>query len=368
MMASLHRLHTLVIKELLSYFRDPRTRLILIGPPLIQLLVFSFAVTLEVRNVDVAVLDLDTGPHGARFVEHLHTADFTAGVIRVHSGEELEALIDERKVLLGVSLPIDFSRKISNGQSVSLQLLLDGRRANAAQVASAYIAGIAAIYNARVLPEVSRAGSTIRHWFNPNLEYAWFIVPSLSGVLALLIAMLVTALSIARERELGTFEQLLVSPFSATEIILGKSLPAVLIGAVLGTVMVLAGVLIFRVPFTGSPALLAMTLPLFILSGVGIGLTVSAISKTQQQAILGAFAIIVPVVLTSGFATPVENMPHWLQIVSTANPLRWYLVIVQGLFLKSLPAIEVWRNLLPLFCIAAVSLSVAVVFVRRKLE
>ncbi len=368
MMASLHRLRTLVIKELLSYLRDPRTRLILIGPPLMQLLIFSFAVTLEVRNVDVAVLDLDTGRHGALFVERLEAATFTADVLVVHSGKELEQLIDERKVLLGLSVPVNFSRKINNGELVKLQLLLDGRRANAAQVASSYVASIAFAYGSQLMPIILRPALEVRHWFNPNLLYTWFIVPSLSGVLALLIAMLVTALSIARERELGTFEQLLVSPISATEIIIGKSLPAVLIGAVLGTVMVLAGVLIFRVPFTGNPALLAITLPLFILSGVGIGLSVSAISTTQQQAILGAFAIIVPVVLTSGFATPVENMPEWLQVVSTANPLRWYLVIIQGLFLKSMPAGEVFRNLLPLFCIAVVSLSFAVVIVRRKLE
>ena len=368
MMASLHRLRTLVIKELLSYLRDPRTRLILIGPPLMQLLIFSFAVTLEVRNVDVAVLDLDTGRHGVRFVERLDAATFTANVLMVHSNEELEVLIDERKVLLGLSVPVDFSRKISNGDAVKVQLLLDGRRANAAQVASSYVASIASAYSSQLMPETLVKGIEVRHWFNPNLLYLWFIVPSLSGVLALLIAVLVTALSIARERELGTFEQLLVSPISATEIIIGKSLPAVLIGAVLGTVMVLAGVLIFRVPFTGNTALLAITLPLFILSGVGIGLSVSAISKTQQQAILGAFTIFIPVVLTSGFATPVENMPEWLQIMSTANPLRWYLVIIQGLFLKSLPAAEVFRNLFPLFCIALVSLSVAVVLVRRKLE
>ncbi len=368
MMASIHRLKTLVVKELLSYLRDPRTRMILIGPPLIQLLVFSFAVTLEVRNVDIAVLDLDTGRHGVELVEHLDAAAFTSSVLLVQSARQLEALIDERKVLLGVSVPVDFSRKIINGDTVSLQLLLDGRRANAAQVSSSYVASVASAYSQQIGTQTQRTGILVRHWFNPNLLYAWFIVPSLSGVLALLIAMLVTALSIARERELGTFEQLLVSPFSATEIIIGKSLPAVLIGAVLGTVMVLAGVLIFRVPFTGNPVLLAITLPLFILSGVGIGLTVSAISTTQQQAILGAFAIIVPVVLTSGFATPVENMPQWLQLVSVANPLRWYLVIVQGLFLKSLPAAEVFRNLLPLMCIAVASLSLAVVIVRRKLE
>ncbi|ASJ72662.1 ABC transporter permease [Granulosicoccus antarcticus] len=368
MMASLSRLQTLVIKELLSYLRDPRTRLILIAPPLMQLLIFSFAITLEVRNVKVAVLDLDAGDYGTRLVQQLDATPFITDVILTRSIKELGAMIDERKVLLGLVVAADFSREIGRGNPTGVQLLLDGRRANAAQVASGYVTSIVAALASDVMPKTVQAGLRVRHWFNPNLLYSWFIVPSLSGVLALLIAMLVTALSIARERELGTFEQLLVSPISATEIIIGKSLPAVLIGSVLGTVMVLVGILIFQIPFTGNPALLAVTLPLFILSGVGIGLSVSAISKTQQQAILGAFAIIVPVVLTSGFATPVENMPQWLQFLSIGNPLRWYLVIVQGLFLKALPAVDVFRNLLPLLCIAGVSLSVAVVLVRRRLE
>lgn len=368
MNASLHRLATLVIKELLSYLRDPRTRLILIGPPLVQLLVFSFAATLEVGNVDIAVFDRDAGRGGDELVERLGAASFVGEMTRVGGAAELRTLIDERRVLMALSIPEDFSRDLAKGAPATLQLLLDGRRANAAQVASGYVAAIVAELGAELAPQAVRAGVAVRHRYNPNLAYRWFIVPSLSGLLALLIALLVTALSIARERELGTFEQLLVTPLSPIEIIIGKSLPAVLLGALLGALMVLAGVWLFGIPFTGNLAMLALALPLFILSGVGIGLSVSAVSQTQQQAILGAFTVVVPVVLTSGFATPVENMPIWLQTLSLANPLRWYLVIVQGSFLKALPPLEVLRNLVPLLAIAAVSLGTAVVFVRGRLE
>jgi ABC-2 type transport system permease protein len=190
------------------------------------------------------------------------------------------------------------------------------------------------------------------------------MVPGLSGVLALLIAMLITSLSIARERELGAFDQLLVSPLSPSEFIIGKSVPALLIGAALGILMILAGVYLFRIPFTGSAFILLFSLCVFILGGVGIGLSVSAVCQTQLQAILGAFALIVPIILTSGFATPVSNMPYWLQTVSLANPLRHYLVI----FLKALPPSDVLANTLPLIAIATVTLSFATWIVRGRLH
>jgi len=371
--ASLARLRTLIVKELWSYLRDPRMRTILIGPPLAQLLIFSFALTLDVSNVDIAVVSHDAGIAGAEFIEAIGASDFVGELQVVERAASLEKLINEGRVLVGMHLPQDFSASILRGESGTAQVLLDGRRANAAQVAYSYISVVATDVGVRVQASVDRVSEPlptvqIRHWFNPTLNYRWFIVPSLSGVLALLISLLVTALSIARERELGTFDQLLVSPISPTEIIIGKSIPALLIGAALGTIMILAGVFLFRVPFTGNAPMLALALLLFILAGVGIGLSVSAVSQTQQQAILGAFALIVPVVLTSGFATPVTNMPHWLQVVSLANPLRHYLVIVQGSFTKSLPAGDMLANTLPLMLIAIVTLSFATWIVRRRLE
>jgi ABC-2 type transport system permease protein len=208
----------------------------------------------------------------------------------------------------------------------------------------------------------------VRHWFNPNLTYRWFIVPSLAGILATFITLLVTALSIARERELGTFDQLLVSPCTPGEIIVAKMVPALLIGTVLAGVMVTAGILAFRVPFTGSLPLLLLSLIVFILSIVGIGLMISSVCATQQQAILGTFAVGVPTVLMSGFATPVENMPVVLQWAAEAIPLKHFLVIVQGSFMKGLPPAEVLANAWPMALIAVVTLGVATVFVRSRLQ
>jgi len=208
----------------------------------------------------------------------------------------------------------------------------------------------------------------VRHWFNPNLVYRWFIVHGLAGILALFSSLMITSLSIARERELGTFDQLLVSPSSTPEIIISKSLPALAIGTVLGLLMIASGVWLFQIPFTGSFWSLLASLALFILSVVGIGLMISAVSATQQQAILGAFAVGVPAVLMSGFATPVENMPVLLQWLAQAIPLTHFLIIVEGSFLKAMTFRDIFASLWPLAVIALVTLTMATVFVRGRLQ
>ncbi|HSG64141.1 MAG TPA: ABC transporter permease, partial [Gammaproteobacteria bacterium] len=358
-------------KELLSYLRDPRSRVTLIGPPLMQLLIFSYAVTLDVSNVRLGVLDEDAGRASHELVQRLDGAAFVDELVFVASEAELAELIDRREVLAGLRFPADFSRNVSAQRPAIAQVVLDGRRANAAQITMGYLNTVAATMGAELRQRETGAAisrTEVRHWFNPNLIYRWFVVPSLSGILAMLIALLVTALSIARERELGTFDQLLVSPAAPIEIVIGKTVPALVIGTVLGSVMIAAGVLLFRIPFTGSAPWLLSGLVLFILSMVGIGLMLSSICRTQQQAILGTFSIGVPLVLISGFATPVENMPDWLQIVATASPLKYYLIIVRGSFLKALPPTDLIANMWPMALIALVTLSSAVVFVKRNLQ
>ncbi|MEZ5560412.1 MAG: ABC transporter permease [Pseudomonadales bacterium] len=368
----LYRLAILVAKELMSYLRDPRTRVILIGPPLMQLVIFSFAATLEVRNVDIAVLDQDTGPLSQTFMDRVSAASFVGHIVPVTDVTRLQELIDRREVLLGLRFAPDFSRSIEVGQAAVVQVLIDGRRANAGQITLSYLAVVAAqlgteLHEQRLGVRIADPVLT-QHWFNPNLIYQWFIVPGLSGVLAMMIALVVTALSIAREREMGTFDQLLVSPMTPLEIIIGKTIPALIIGAVLASLMIAAAVLLFRVPFSGSFGLLFLSLLLFMLSVVGIGLMVSSVCRTQQQAILGAFMTAVPLILISGFATPVENMPWWLQYAAEANPLKHYLLIIQGSFLKAFPLQEMLANSAPMALIALVTLSVATLFVKSRLQ
>lgn len=365
---SLTRLRAQFIKEMLSLLRDPRSRLIVFVPPLLQLLVFAFAATLEVRNVDIAVRDQDSGRGSHELLLRLDSAQFIHRVRRVDNRAELRALLDGGKVIAALDIPPDFSRKLVAGQPAPVQVLLDGRRSNAGQIALGYLSAIVADMGAETGTAAIASPVAVRHWFNPNLVYRWFIVPGLTGILALFSALLITALSIARERELGTFDQLLVSPTSTLEIILSKSLPALAVGTLLGLLMVVAATTLFMIPFTGSFLLLLFGLVLFILAVVGIGLMISAFSQTQQQAILGAFAIGVPAVLMSGFATPVENMPLFLQWLAQAIPLTHFLIIIEGSFLKSMPPSDILASLWPLALIAAITLTLATVSIRGRLQ
>jgi len=367
------RLAAQVVKELLSLVRDPRSRFVLIGPPLLQLFVFSFAATLDVTNVSIAVLNDDAGRWSQELVQRVQGAGFVGELEFVRTPAELEDRVEQRQAIAAIRFPADFSRDIGRGRPAQAQVILDGRRANSSQITFAYLDTIAERLGAELRADGRVAAGSgpapaLRHWFNPNLIYLWFIVPSLSGILAMLIALIVTSLSIARERELGTFEQLLVSPAHPVEIIVGKTVPALLIGTLLGTVMIAAGVFVFRIPFAGSAPLLLGSLMLFILSMVGIGLTVSSVCQTQQQAILGTFSVAVPTVLISGFTTPVENMPDWLQFIAQASPLKYYLVIVRGSFLKAMPPADILANAWPMAVIAVVTLSAAMVIVRRRLH
>lgn len=363
------RLRAQFIKEVLSILRDPRSRMVVFVPPIFQLLVFAFAATLEVRNIELAVYNQDHGRWSVEYLQQLHGAGFVSRIHQAQSQQHLGQMLERGEVIAALSFPADFSRAISAGEPASVQVLVDGRRSNAGQISLAYLNRIAASVNAQTQHELSvPEPAAVRHLFNPNLIYRWFTVPGLTGILALFSALLITSLSIAREREMGTFDQLLVSPTTTTEIILAKSLPALLIGTLLGLVMIAAGVFLFGIPFTGSFGWLLLSLILFILSVVGIGLMLSAISMTQQQAILAAFAVGIPAVLMSGFATPVENMPQVLQWLAQLIPLTHFLIIVEGSFLKGLPTRDVLHSLWPLACIAATCLGAAVWLVRGRLQ
>ncbi len=366
---ALPRLRAQFIKEVLSLLRDPRSRMVVFVPPILQLLVFAFAATLEVRNVDIAVHDQDAGRWSHELELRLDSAQFIHRVLRVDSSADLHRLIESGKVIAALDVPADFSRRVAAGDTAPVQVLVDGRRSNSGQIAVGYLSAIVSDMAADSGAGIALSSpAAVRHWFNPNLVYRWYIVPGLTGILALFSALLITSLSIARERELGTFDQLLVSPTSTPEIIISKSLPALAVGTALGLFMIAAAVFVFGIPFTGSFALLLVGMLLFILSVVGIGLMISAVSATQQQAILGAFAIGVPSVLMSGFATPVENMPILLQWLAQAIPLTHFLIIIEASFLKAAPPGDILASLWPLVLIAAATLVMATIAIRGRLQ
>jgi ABC-2 type transport system permease protein len=365
------RLKALIIKELLAVLRDPKGRMILIGPPILQLFVFSYAATLEVRNVDVMALNRDAGRWGYELVQRLDGAPTFRRIEHTQSTAALHDAINRQRVIAAIHIGPTFSRDIEAGRSADVQIILDGRRSNASQIVGGYLSQIIASVAAETPAGRQAAPSSVtvipRNWFNPNLIYQWFMVPSLVANIALLIGLVVTALSVARERELGTFDQLMVSPLRTHEILIGKLAAPMLIGLFHVSVYITAAVFFFGVPLRGSLILLYGSAIFYLASVVGLGLFISSLSKTQQQAILGAFLFMVPATLLSGFATPIENMPEWLQPLTLINPLRYFLVIVKGVFLKDLPLSEIASNTLPLAIIAAFTLGTAAWLFRRRL-
>lgn len=364
------RLLAVILKELRAAVRDPKARFTIIVPPFIQLFVFTFAATLEVNNVDVGVLDRSGGAYAAEFTARIAGSTNFDQVVRLRSYEELEQAIDRQQVLAAIVFPSDVDRQFVAGRSSTVGLVLDGRRMNASQAVAGYVQRIAAGIGADLVPGTREPpmGSIVTHWFNPNLEYRWFILPGLLVIISAVSGLAVTAQTVARERELGTFDQLMVSPLRTHEVLVGKMVPPLLIGLLNATVYLLAARFVFGVPFTGSLVAFYTSLVVFLLALIGIGMFISSLSKTQQQAFLGAFFVTVPLTLLSGFATPVDNMPEWLQMISVANPARWFFVISEGLFLKSLPAAEVFANTFPLLIIAVLTLSAAAWLFRARME
>ncbi len=366
------RLKALIVKEFLAILRDPKSRAILIGPPIVQLLVFSYGATLEVKNVDILVLNRDSGKWSQELVQRINAAPTFRSVTQVRSPAAMRASIDMQRAIAAVYIGPTFSRDIEARVPADLQIVLDGRKSNASQIVAGYLQQI--VYGvAAEAPSGQRSAATTtrvvpRNWFNPNLIFQWFMVPNLVVSIALMIGLIVTALSIARERELATFDQLMVSPLRTHEIVIGKVVPPMIIGMVHITIYILAAVLVFAVPLRGSVLLLYGSALFYLLAVVGVGLFISSLCMTQQQAILGAFLFMVPATLLSGFATPIANMPEWLQPVTLLNPMRYFLVVVEGVFLKDFPLRAVAVETFPLALIAVVTLTAASWLFRRRIE
>lgn len=360
---SLRRIWAILCKELLVLFYNRTSRLMLIVPPLAQIVIFGWAATMEVRNVTFAVFNRDHGVWSTRVCQTISGSPTFVRMIEVHSDEEVQDCMDRGRTLFCLVFDERFSRDLEAGREARLQVLLDGRRANASQLAVYYLTTIIQTFTAAQANPLSVA---VRSWFNPNLDFQWFFLPNLIGMLTYMLGLVVTGLSVAREREVGTFDQLLVTPSTSTEIALAKLMPGCITGCVHGTIFLVITVFGFGVPFTGSVLLLYLSLLVFALASGGMGLMVSSLCATQQQAFLGAFTIGVPSILISGVVTPVNNMPIFLQYVSELVPLRHFAVLCQGVFLKDISPAAAALQLGKIGLICLVSVSVAVWMFRRR--
>lgn len=364
------RLVAIVIKEAWALLRDPRSRMVLIVPPLMQLLIFTYALTMEVRNVDIAVVNQSNGAHAAELIARIDGSPNFRHVLRLTSRAEAHALIDRQTVIVALFIPPDFDARVNRGEQATVGAILDGRRSNAAQIVGSYLGQIAGAMGAELEPgaRMPAQGSVVTHWFNPSLEFVWFNVPALTVIIVATTVLAQTAQSVAREREMGTFDQLMVSPLRVHEILIGKMAPPLIIGLIEVVVYYLAARLVYGVPFVGSFALFLFAQLIFMLSMVGIGMFISSASATQQQAFLGSFIVVIPITLLSGFASPVENMPDWLQALTYLNPARYALELTLGLYLKDMPLVFAAERLWPLLLIGVVTLAAAAWLFRARME
>lgn len=371
MRAMLQRVVALVAKELLALLRDPASRAVLIGPPIIQLIVFGYAATFELKNVPFVVYNQDQGQVSREFVARFAGSPSFKLLQSVHDEHALEQAIDNKSALMAMDIGPNFSSELERGRPARVQIILDGRDSNTAAIAMGYVQSIITRFNRAELARQSmKPPATVlleRAWFNPNLDSRWFIVPGICGILTLLISMLTTGLSVAREREMGTFDQLLVTPMPPAEILLGKALPGFLVGTAEGSLIIFMAVFWFHVPFTGSLIGLYLGLLCFLFSSVGIGLMISSLAVTQQQGLLGVFLFMVPAIVLSGFATPIANMPQAVQYITLLDPLRYFLIVLRASFLEGGGTSLFWPEYWPLLTIGVVSMIVAASLFRRRL-
>jgi len=366
------RILALIRKEFLSIWHDPRSRVIIVAPPFIQLLIFAHAATMEVRNIDMAVLDKSNTVQSRDLISEFAHSRWFRTIIPVQTENQLAGLVENQKVQIGLIMNTDFSKNLLKKKPTDVQVIVDGRQTNVASIANGYAAEIVSQYENEHFPKnyksTPRINLQVRNWFNPNLIFLWYTVISLVTILATTIGLILTSLSIAREREMGTFDQLIVSPLTAFEILVGKTVPPLLLSITMASIMSYIIVHLFKVPFVGSIVLFYFGIFFYLLSIVGIGLFISSICKTQQQAVLGAFTFQMPAILLSGYISPIEDMPKFFQYMTVINPFRYFLVIMKGLFLKNMPFSDVLHNLIPLMLIAVFTLSLASWTFKRNLD
>ena len=374
------RIYHLLLKEFLQLKRDKSARFRLLVPPVIQMLLFGYAATFEVFNVATVILDQDqTQESRALVADFVHSSRFK--LVAVATGRrQVQDAVESSTAQVGIVVPQGFSDLLRKGQSAPLQVLVDGTNSNTALIALGYVNMIAAQFSqdhATDLAERTQGikGSKLvqvtiaqRPWYNPDFNGRWFFVPGLIATITLVMLVNLTAFAVFREREVGTLEQIMVSPIRPAEFILGKTVPFFVVGLGIAGLISIAGILWFHIPFVGNPLVFVFGTMLYLLSLLALGLLISTICSTQQQAFATNFFVVNPLFTLSGFSFPISSMPEVLQWLTYINPLRYYLVVIRGTFLKGIGIAILWPDFLAMAIIAAVLLTVSVLRFRKSLE
>lgn len=367
------RIRALLKKEFRQLLRDPKTKRFVFGAPIVQLLLFGYAVNTDVKDLATYVVDHDRTPQSRELQETLVAGGYFTIVGGSERLQDMEQAIDAGDASAGIVIPRGFARDLSAGRGAKVQIIVDGTSSNTATVAQGYATRIIQDYGAQYAAAHGAAlpgGADLRAraWYNPGLVSSVYNVPAVAGVLLMFMCLVLTALNVVRERELGTLEQLMVTPIDATELILGKTIPVAIIAFIDLVLIVAVALLWFDIPFRGNPLELVLAASLFILASLGAGLFISTISRTQQEAFMAMFLLLLPAVILSGFMYPVSTMPPFFQVVTLLNPLRHFLEIVRAIFLKGEGAIELWPQMLAMGVMAVGVFWLATRRFKRRLE
>jgi ABC-2 type transport system permease protein len=376
----LGRIYHLLLKEFLQLRRDRSARFRLLVPPIIQMLLFGYAATFEVFNVATVILDQDhTQESRALVADFVHSSRFQR-VAAASNRRDVQDAVESSTAQVGVVVPQGFSELLRKGQTAPLQVLVDGTNSNTALIALGYVGQICGSFGqSYALDLAQRTGRSLgrplvnvqlqeRYWYNPNLNSRWFFIPGLIGTLTLITIVNLTAFAIVREREVGTLEQILVTPIQPIEFILGKTLPFFLIGLFEVAIVAVFGMLWFDVPFKGNPLVLLLGTSLFLLSALAIGLLISTLCKTQQQAFSSNFFVLNPMFILSGFSFPISSMPDALQWLTYLDPLRYFLVIIRATYLKGVGLDVLWPQMAGLAALSLGLFALAVLRLHKSLD
>lgn len=374
------RITNILIKEFIQLWRDKWGRFRLIVPPLIQLLLFGYAATFEVYHVSTAVLDLDRTQESRELIARFTSSNRLNIVKRAQTQEEIDAVIDRSDAAVALVIHASFANLLRKGQGAPLQVLVDGTNSNTALIALGYINTIAGQFSQDYVTDLAERTQGIkgmkqvqvmiaqRPWFNPDFNGRWFFVPGVIATITLVMVVNLTAFAVVREREVGTLEQIMVSPIRPAEFILGKTVPFFVVGLGIVGLVTIVGIFWFQIPFVGNPLVFAFGAMLYLLSLLALGLLISTLCSTQQQAFATNFFVINPLFTLSGFSFPISSMPDVLQWLTYLNPLRYFLIVIRGTFLKGIGVGILWPDLLAMAIIAACLLAVSILRFQKSLE
>jgi ABC-2 type transport system permease protein len=380
------RIKHILLKETIQIRRDRRMLMIIFVAPVIQLILLGYAATTDVNRIPTAILDFSKTQESRELIQLFQNSGKFQINYYADNPEKLVELLDQGEVWMGLEIGVNFAQELKTGKTVSIQIIIDGTNSNTAGVASGYISQLLSSYNKKSMQDNIQKKTAqalysgivsdmkflnlenqVRAWYNPELKSRDYNLPGVLALILMITTMMLTSMAIVREKEIGTIEQLMVAPIKTPELILGKVVPFALIGFIDVVLVTSVAIFWFKIPFKGSFFLLFLSVGVYLLTTIGIGLFISTLSRTQQQAMMITFFFLMPAIILSGFMFPISNMPGLIQYLTYINPLRYFLIIVRGIFLKGSNLSVLWDKLLPLAGIGIVVLVFSVLRFQKKL-